>query len=125
MEAEQENPPKPPLFKDLSESDLLDYDVTAEWLNDVRNANEDSLFELAERLPGEAAEALLELAVGGAPQDAQPVAVFEDPVRYTEKISKARVQPVLDRDPFEHLDAQRRFRVMHDVAELERALDYP
>ena len=28
-------------------------------------------------------------------------------------------------DPFDHPDAQRRFRVMHDVAELERALSYP
>ena len=28
-------------------------------------------------------------------------------------------------DPFEHPHAQRRFRVMHDVAELERALSYP
>ena len=28
-------------------------------------------------------------------------------------------------DPFEHPDARRRFRVMHDVEELERALDYP
>ena len=28
-------------------------------------------------------------------------------------------------DPFEHPDARRRFRVMHDLEELERALDYP
>ena len=78
VEAEQENPPKPLLFKDIAESDLLDYGVPAEWLDDVRNANEDSLLELAEHLPGEAAEALLELAVGGTPQAAQPVGVFEE-----------------------------------------------
>ena len=128
VEAEQEVPPKPLLFKDLSENELLGCGVPAEWLNDARNANEDSLLELAEHLPGEAAEALLELAVGGAPQAAQPVAVFEHPVMYRmsrKKISKAEVQPVVARDPFEHPDAQRRFRVMHDVAELERALDYP
>ena len=125
MEAEQEVLPKPLLFEDLTDSDLLDYGVPAEWLDDVRNANEDGLLELAEHLPGEAAEALLELAVGVTPQAAQPVGVSEDPVRYTEKISKARVQPVVAHDPFEHPDAKRRFRVMHDVAELERALDYP
>ena len=105
MKAEQEAPPKPPLFKDLTESDLLGCGVPVEWLNDVRNANEDSLLELADHLPGEAAEALLELAVGGAPQAAQPVAVAAD--------------------PFEHPDAQRRFRVMTNAEELERALEYP
>ena len=126
VKAEQEAPPKPPLFKDLTESDLLGCGVPVEWLNDVRNANEDSLLELADHLPGEAAEALLELAVGGAPQAAQPVAVFEHPVRFRKEISKAEVQPVVARDPFEHPDAQRRFRVMHERSEeLERALEYP
>ena len=61
----QEASPKPPLLTGISKSDLLSYGVPAEWLNDVRNANEDSLLELAEHLPSEAAEALLELAVGG------------------------------------------------------------
>ena len=64
---EQQVSPKPPLFADTDESDLLGYGVPTEWLNDVRNANEDSLLELAEHLPSEAAEALLELAVGGTP----------------------------------------------------------
>ena len=102
---EQEPLPKPPLFVDIAEDDLLSYGVPAEWLNDVRRANEDNLLELAERLPSEAAEALIELAVGGTPRAAQPVDVAAD--------------------PFEHPDAQRRFRVMHDVEELERALNYP
>ena len=104
VETKQEVPPKPPLFADKSEEDLLGYGVPTEWLNDVRKADEDNLLELAEHLPGEAAEALLELAVGGRPRPAQPVTAD---------------------DPFEHPDAQRRFRVMHDVADLERALDYP
>ena len=97
--------PKPPLFTDISESDLLGYGIPAEWLNDVRNATEDSLLELADHLPSEAAEALLELAVGGTPQIVKPVAAVAD--------------------PFEHPDAQRRFRLMANVEELERALDYP
>lgn len=49
--------------------------------------------------------ALLELATGGMPYIAQPVAELTD--------------------PFAHPDAQRRFRVMSDVEELERALNYP
>ena len=101
----QEASPKPPLLTGISDNDLLGYGVPAEWLNDVRNANEDSLLELAEHLPSEAAEALLELAVGGTPQVVKPVAAIAD--------------------PFEHPDAQRRFRLMTNVEELERALDYP
>src|SRR5262249_54874227 len=70
-----------------------------------RQANEDTLLALADHLPREAAEALLELATGGKPQVAPPAA--------------------MGTDPFAHPDAQRRFRVMHDVEELERALAYP
>ena len=54
-----------PLFADLSDDELLGYGVPAEWLDDVRAANEDSLLAAADHLPGEAAEALLELATGG------------------------------------------------------------
>jgi hypothetical protein len=41
---------------------LLGYGVPAESLDDVRNATEDTLLELADHLPSEAAEALLDLA---------------------------------------------------------------
>jgi superfamily I DNA/RNA helicase len=98
-------PPKPPLFTGISEDELLGYGVPAEWLADVRRANEDTLLELADHLPSEAAEALLDLATGVAPKVAKPVAIGAD--------------------PFAHPDAQRRFRVMANVEELERALDYP
>ncbi len=96
---------KPRLFTGLSESELLGYGVPPEWIADVQAANEDSLLDLADHLPDEAAEALLELATGGRPEPG-PVA---DP----------------EADPFEHPDAQRRFRVMSDTKELERALEYP
>ncbi len=96
---------KPRLFDHVTDDALLDYGVPPEWLADARAATEDTLFELAEHLPGEAAEALLELATGGTPTP--PVQVAEDA------------------DPFEHPDAQRRFRLMDNAAELERALDYP
>ena len=96
---------KPLLFARFSEDELLSYGVPPEWLKDVRQANEDSLLTLAVHLPGEAAEALLELATGGKPQVSQPA--------------------VNGANPFDHPDAQRRFRVMSDVEELERALAYP
>src|SRR5664279_2889012 len=62
VQAEIPVPPKPRLFADRSDEELLGYGVPVEWLNDVRQATEDSLLVLADRLPGEAAEALLELA---------------------------------------------------------------
>ncbi len=98
-------PAKPPLFGALSDDNLLDFGVPAEWLHDACQATEDTVLELADHLPAEAAEALLELATGGKPckpQLAAPTA-----------------------NPFEHPDAQRRFRVMTDVGELARALEYP
>ena len=52
-----------------------------EWLGDVRQANEDSLLALADRLPGEAAEALLELATGGKPRVAAYARTALDVVR--------------------------------------------
>lgn len=105
VEVEQPVPPKPRLFAGVSEEALLAYGVPAEWLDDVRNATEDTLLGLADHLPSEAAEALLDLATGVTPQPAKPVAVGAD--------------------PFQHPDAQRRFRVMSNVEELERALDFP
>lgn len=94
-----------PIFADVSDDDLLAYGLPEEWLPDAREANEDSVLDLADRLPAEAAEALLAFAVGEAP--------------------RAAVQIPSTTDAFEHPDAQRRFRVVADVEELERALDYP
>ena len=82
VETEQEAQPRPLLFTDIADSDLLGYGVPDEWLNDVRSANEDSLLDLVEHLPSEAAEALLELAVGRTPQMVQALATppaFEHP----------------------------------------------
>ena len=98
-------PPKPLMFGDLSDDDLLAYGVPSEWIDDVRRATDDTLLDLAGILPQEAAEALLDLATGVTPQVAQVGAA--------------------DADPFSHPDAQRRFRLLTDVEELQRALDYP
>lgn len=92
----------------LSEDELLGYGVPAEWLQDIREADEDGLLALTPHLPAEAAEAVLELATGGTPQVAKPEPAARIPL-----------------DPFTHPDAQRRFRVVTSVDELERALDAP
>ena len=63
---------KKPLFAHVSEDTLLSYGVPAEWLSDVRQATDDTLLALADHLPGEAAEALLELATGSKPRAPQP-----------------------------------------------------
>lgn len=96
---------KPKLFEHHDDAQLLAYGVPQEWLADVKAADEDSLLVLADHLPGEAAEALLELATGGTP--VMPEVAGEGA------------------DPFQHPDAQRRFRVMSGTDELERALEYP
>ena len=103
--SEVELPPKPLLFKNVSEEELLSYGVPPEWLADVKNLDEDSLLILADRLPAEAAEALLEIATGGKPRLQQPMGQITN--------------------PFEHPDAQRRFRIMNNLEELRTALDYP
>jgi len=95
----------PPLFAAQSDDDLLAYGVPPEWLEAVKGAHEDSLLELADHLPAEAAEALLELATGNTP--APPILAGAEA------------------DPFKHPDAQRRFRVVANAEELERALDAP
>ncbi len=96
---------KKPLFAHISEDELLSYGVPLEWLKDVQQATEESYLALADHLPAEAAEALLEIATGGKPRKPEPV----EPTR----------------NPFDHPDAQRRFRVMTNVEELERALEAP
>ena len=105
--AQVEAAPQPaaPALAGFSAERLLAYGVPQEWLDDVMRADEDRLLELVDHLPAEAAEALLELATGGTP--AMPVPI----------------QP--GDDPFQHPDAQRRFRVMADAEELSRALEYP
>ena len=93
------------IFAHLSDDELLNYGVPLEWLKDVREATEDTYLEVADHLPAEAAEALLELATGGRPRVTQPAPA--------------------EMSPFEHPDAQRRFRVMTNVEELQRALEFP
>ena len=53
-----------PLFAHIPDNQLLGYGVPVEWLGAVKAADEDSILDLADHLPAEAAEALLEQAVG-------------------------------------------------------------
>ena len=105
VEVEQTAAPPKLLYSHIPPDDLLGYAVPSEWLTDVLQATEESLFELCEHLPNEAAEALLDLAAG-----IQPVRLSVDDAAA---------------DPFAHPDAQRRFRLVSNVEELERALDFP
>lgn len=95
--------PKPRLFDARDDETLLACGVPPDWLPDVRAADEDGLLDLAAHLPAEAAEALLNLAVGIPPPPPAPPTA----------------------DPFAHPDALRRFRVMENRDELEAALDAP
>jgi len=92
------------LFEALSTDDLMTIGVPQDWIVDIRQASEDRFLEIAGHLPAEAAEALLEYAATGVLR--RPAAVVEA-------------------DPFAHPDALRRFRVVENVEELQRALDYP
>ena len=108
VDASQEPTPAAPTSASLegvSEQQLLEYGVPPEWVSDVLAADEDGLLSLTDHLPAEAAEAVLSLATGTIPP-VPTAAGAED-------------------DPFEHPDAERRFRVMSDVDELKRALQYP
>lgn len=101
----EERPEKHLPFEEVSEAQLLGYGVPEEWLDEVREADEDTVLQVVEHLPEEAAEALLELATGGTPVVPPTVAA--------------------DTNPFEHPDAQRRFRVVTNVEDLEQALEAP
>ena len=103
---EAAKPAKAPkrIFAKLSDDELLDFGVPTEWVEDVKQATEESWLDLADHLPAEASEALLQVATGG----------------------KARApQSITTGNPFEHPDAQRRFRIMSSADELRLALEYP
>lgn len=95
------------LFDGLTDDALLSVGVPVEWLTPVRRTAEADFFDLADHLPGEAAEALLEFVTTGrlaAPPPAAP-----DPVA----------------DPYQHPDARRRFVTIDTADDLAAALDAP
>jgi hypothetical protein len=92
------------LFASLDDNDLLSIGVPTDWTADVRAATEDGFFALADHLPAEAAEALLEYATTG---------------------KLVVPAPPITADPYTHPDALRRIRPIADREELELALAYP
>ena len=98
-------PAKPKLFGNLRKFELMAFGVPEEWVDDVRAADEDTLFDLISHLPQEAQEALLRLAVGEKPEASKPAPV--------------------EANPFAHPDSLRRFRALEDIDALRRALDAP
>lgn len=139
VEGEAPSAEKRRLFAQLSNEELLGLGVPSDWLGEVRLASEDSLLDVADHLPAEAAEALLELATGASTRrDLMELAVPAADVASASAHDLRRAEmsqpgPVVEPpsvgygggDPFAHPDAQRRFRTVADREELERALDYP
>jgi len=97
-----------PLFADESDDYLLSLGVPPAWMGVVKGVDEDGLYAILERLPEEAAEALVTLVTGGRPVPALPT---------DEETAPA--------DPFAHPDARRRFWVASDELALKTALDAP
>ncbi len=95
---------EPLLFDTIADDTLLNYGVPEEWIEDVKQATESTLLDLADHLPSEASEALLELATGGTPETVPSVSTTTG---------------------YNHPDAQRRFKVITDEDELAVALEYP
>ena len=105
----------PAIFDDLNQGQLLSIGVPEDWVEDVLNADEEIFLRIADHLPQEAAEILLEVAGGD--------------VSFTQAVQKAQAVREETHDTedsgFEHPDAQRRFRVVQDSDDLAVALDYP
>jgi mRNA-degrading endonuclease RelE of RelBE toxin-antitoxin system len=92
----------PRIFDNETEENLLLWGVPTDWISTVKEATEDTILDIADHLPMEAAEALLLAATGGRPE---PI--------------------VASTDPYSHPDASRRFKVLENESDLERALEAP
>ncbi|ADW67179.1 3'-5' exonuclease [Granulicella tundricola] len=104
------------LLAGASDADLLRFGVPEDWLDTVRNATEETVLDLVEELPEEAREAILSLATGVRPAPS-PVAG----ALVADAGSSANAEAVA----FTHPDAQRRFRIVSNLDELQAALDAP
>jgi mRNA-degrading endonuclease RelE of RelBE toxin-antitoxin system len=138
-------PAVPGLFAGLAEEDLLSVGVPEDWLMSVREASEGRFYELADHLPGEASEALLEYAATGVlMRTASPSATLEsgtgsrsaevrifEQAASTEPASLAFQQglPVGPEqtvvDPYQHPDTLRRIVTVGSADDLQAALDAP
>ncbi|HEY1613669.1 MAG TPA: 3'-5' exonuclease [Rhizomicrobium sp.] len=93
----------PRCFESLSRDELLCVGVPEDWIGDVLAADEDGFLALADHLPPEAAEALLEyISTGVLPKPAETVDAA-----------------------YAHPDTRRRIRSIENALELQTALDFP
>lgn len=92
------------LFVGVSAEQILQLGVPQDWIAQIVNSDEDSIFDYLEVLPAEAGEALLDLAFG------------------KKKPIKKEIESILP-NPFEHPDSQRRFKLVTNEKELEEALE--
>ncbi|MDQ2079047.1 3'-5' exonuclease [Xanthobacteraceae bacterium Astr-EGSB] len=135
------------LFEHFSRDDLLSVGVPTDWIDDVRTADEDLFLALANHLPAEATEALLDCVSTGVlkRREAEPVAsmaaarderdlpLFKlrppetpaDRFEFAFRFERPPLAPPIFEGPQAHPDTLRRFRVVENVAEMEAALSYP
>ncbi len=90
----------------FTDNELLKFGVPSEWIQDLTNASENQLLEIASHLPGEAGEAIINLAIGKIPEQSTCIS--------PENIN-----------PLEHPDAKRRFALLSNNQQLQTALKYP
>lgn len=94
---------EPAIFAGLSEDALMDVGVPTDWIAEVRTWTELRFYEMGDRLPAEASEALLDYAATGQLPTPQPATA----------------------DPFAHPDTLRRVQAITSEDELRLALDFP
>ena len=92
----------PRIFAEEPDDVLLSWGVPEDWLETVRELTEETVLDVAARLPMEAGEALVQAATGTRPKALEFAS-----------------------DPFAHPDASRRFKVLETETELAAALDAP
>jgi len=95
--------PGPPIFAGLSGDDLLDVGAPADWIDDILSWSEERFFEMADRLPAEVGERLLDYMATGRLPALEPAPA----------------------DPFTHPDTLRRVQPIASEEELRLALDFP
>ncbi len=104
----------PVIFENLDNEQLLSIGVPEDWIEDILNADEETFLNIAEHLPQEASEILLEVASGDISFD-QAVKLAQI---NTEQANET------NNHGFTHPAAERRFRIVQDSEELAIALDY-
>jgi superfamily I DNA/RNA helicase len=96
------------LFDALTSDQLMSIGVPEDWITPVLRTSEAGFFDLADHLPSEAAEALLQFATTGR-------------LKTPELSFESETTP----DPYQHPDARRRFATIETADDLRAALDAP